>query len=120
MTSYGASQLIIAQVLLKKIENPDFDAGGTLTHQAQAKNFFKFFEIHIIHREFQYEQNDVSVRRLRKIFPEKNVSKNQPGRATRCAISISIRGSAMFLGTCVTNRRTDGHTDRHTDGQTLL
>ena len=74
MTSYGASQLIIAQVLLKKIENPDFDAGGTLTHQAQAKNFFKFFEIHIIHREFQYEQNAVSVRRLRKIFPEKNVS----------------------------------------------
>ena len=75
MTSYGASQLIIAQVLLKKIENPDFDAGGTLTHQAQAKNFFKFFEIHIIHREFQYEQNAVSVRRLRKIFPEKNVSR---------------------------------------------
>ena len=52
MTSYGASQLIIAQVLLKKIEKPNFDAGGTLTHQAQAKNFFKFFEIHIIHREF--------------------------------------------------------------------
>ena len=77
MTSYGASQLIIAQVLLKKIENPDFDAGGTLTHQAQAKNFFKFFEIHIIHREFQYEQNAVSVRRLRKIFPEKNVSKKE-------------------------------------------
>ena len=64
MTSYGASQLIIAQVLLKKIENPDFDARGTLTPQAQAKNFFKFFEIHISHREFQYEQNTVSVRRL--------------------------------------------------------
>ena len=78
MTSYGASQLIIAQVLLKKIENPDFDAGGTLTHQAQAKNFFKFFEIHIIHREFQYEQNAVSVRRLRKNFPEKNVSNREP------------------------------------------
>ena len=102
MTSYGASQLIIAQVLLKKIENPDFDAGGTLTHQAQAKNFFKFFEIHIIHREFQYEQNAVSVRRLRKIFPEKNVSNHQTALlktrdgTARDSGSAKQRGSARF------------------------
>ena len=74
MTSYGASQLIIAQLLLKKIENPDFDARGTLTPQAQARNFFKNFQTHICCRKFQYKQNAISVSGLQNIFPEKNVS----------------------------------------------
>ena len=78
MTSYVARQLINTQALLKKIENADFDVRGTLTPQAQAKIFFKFFEIHVIHREFQYKQNAVSVSGLRNIFPEKNVSNAAP------------------------------------------
>ena len=109
MTSYGASQLIIAQVLLKKIENPDFDAGGTLTHQAQAKNFFKFFEIHIIHREFQYEQNAVSVRRLRKIFPEKNVSIPPPLSRYSCpheyGIKLDLSGEYKFVDNAISREK---------------